>query len=281
MQSSRSKNNRDDDVIRAFGEEWTRFDQSGLSPEEHKRMFAQYFAVFPWNTLPAGAVGADIGCGSGRWAVFVAPRVGLLHLVDASAAALEVARRMLGSMANVRFHLASVDRLPFGVGTLDFAYVLGVLHHVPDTQAGLRSVAQALRPGAPLLVYLYYAFENRPIWFRVLWRVSDCMRRAISRLPPRVREVVCDALAVGIYWPLARIGRGLEQLSLLPRNWPLAYYRDKTLYAMRTDALDRFGTRLEQRFSRDQIRKMMTEAGLSDIRFSESPPYWCAVGTKR
>jgi hypothetical protein len=49
---------------------------------------------------------------------------------------------------------------------------------------------------------------------------------------------------------------------------------------MRTDALDRFGTRLEQRFSRTQIEQMMITAGLKDIRFSEREPFWVACGIK-
>jgi len=59
---------------------------------------------------------------------------------------------------------------------------------------------------------------------------------------------------------------------------PLAYYRHRSFYTMRTAALDRFGTRLEQRFTRLEIEKMMREAGLTDITFSEEPPFWCAVG---
>jgi len=49
---------------------------------------------------------------------------------------------------------------------------------------------------------------------------------------------------------------------------------------MRTDALDRFGTRLEQRFTRDEIAHMMEAAGLVDIRFSEKMPFWVAVGRR-
>jgi hypothetical protein len=49
---------------------------------------------------------------------------------------------------------------------------------------------------------------------------------------------------------------------------------------MRTDALDRFGTRLEKRFTTKQIRDMMERAGLEDIVFSQTVPYWCAVGRK-
>ncbi len=49
---------------------------------------------------------------------------------------------------------------------------------------------------------------------------------------------------------------------------------------MRTDARDRFGTPLEQRFTAEEIKSMMEDAGFVDIRFSDAPPFWCAVGFK-
>jgi len=49
---------------------------------------------------------------------------------------------------------------------------------------------------------------------------------------------------------------------------------------MRTDALDRFGTRLEQRFTRDEIERMMQASGLEDIQFRDGPPFWVACGSK-
>lgn len=61
---------------------------------------------------------------------------------------------------------------------------------------------------------------------------------------------------------------------------PLGFYRHLSFYTMRTDALDRFGTRLEQRFTRKQIQSMMESAGLINIRFSDDAPYWCAVGIR-
>jgi hypothetical protein len=64
-------------------------------------------------------------------------------------------------------------------------------------------------------------------------------------------------------------------------NVPLSAYRDRSFYAMPTDALDRLGTPLEQRFTRDQICKMMEAAGLERIVFGDKEPFWCAVGRKR
>ncbi|MDH4099965.1 MAG: class I SAM-dependent methyltransferase [Nitrospirota bacterium] len=281
MRTAEEAANRDEKVVAGFGDEWSRFTQAALSREEREKIFTDYFSNFPWYLLDDESVGADIGCGSGRWAMVVAPRVGYLNLLDASHEALSVAKSNLRDYQNVAFHHASVGEMPFDDISLDFAYSLGVLHHVPDTLGAIKVVARKLKPGAPFLVYLYYAFDNRPRWFRVVWKISDIARGIVSRLPHWLRYLVSQAIALGIYWPLARAAKLLERLGCLPATWPLSYYRDKSLYTLRTDALDRFGTSLEQRFSKGEIRAMMEAAGFEDIRFSDREPYWCAVGIKK
>ena len=272
--------NRDDSVVAGFGDEWARFDQASLTPEERTKIFDQYFHIFPWGSIDDSAIGMDIGCGSGRWAALVAPRVGSLICIDASPQAAAVATHNLSHLPNCEVHEASVDTLPAESGSLDFAYSLGVLHHVPDTQAALRSCVEVLKPGAPFLLYLYYSFENRPVWFRLLWRASNFMRRAISRLPFSVRNARCELIAALVYWPLARTAAAAERLGLNAERFPLSFYRHLSFYVMRTDARDRFGTKIEHRFSRAEIEEMMMSAGLTDITFSPTSPFWCAVGYK-
>ncbi|MEW5886688.1 MAG: class I SAM-dependent methyltransferase [Pseudomonadota bacterium] len=272
--------NLDQQTVRGFGDEWSRFTQTQLSPAVREQIFADYFSLFDWAALPADAVGADIGCGSGRWAQVVAPRVGRLVLIDASSEAIAVAQSNLRGVSNVSFLTASVGAMPVDDASLDFAYSLGVLHHVPDTAAAIASVAAKLKPGAPFLIYLYYAFDNRGWPYRALWRISDGVRRVVSRLPHPLRYLVSQVIAALGYWPLARAALLLERVGRLPAAWPLAYYRDKPFYVLRTDALDRFGTRLEQRFTREQMRSMLAQAGFEHVRFSDHAPYWCAVGIK-
>ena len=57
--------------------------------------------------------------------------------------------------------------------------------------------------------------------------------------------------------------------------------RHCSFYTLRTDARDRFGTPLERRFSRAQIRAMCSAAGLVDLRFSTRAPFWCVVGFRQ
>ena len=266
-------------TVASFSDEWSRFDQSTMTDVELHKVFLQYFAIFPWADLPQDAEGFDMGGGCGRWARLVAPRVGKLHCVDPSEA-IGVAERILGNFDNVVFHKNSVDSTGLQPASQDFGYSLGVLHHVPNTVAAIRSCAELLKPGAPLLLYLYYAFDNRPFWFQALWRLSDLIRQVIYRLTPALKHLVTDAIATLVYWPLARLSRLMSGLGLNVHSVPLSFYRDHSFYTMRTDARDRFGTPLEQRFTKAQIEKMMLDAGLKDIRFSESAPYWCAVGVR-
>lgn len=272
--------NVDPVVVEAFGEEWSKFDHAELDKPDLQALFRAYFSIFPWHRLPVDAEGFDLGCGTGRWAHFVAPRVGLLHCIDASAAALDVARRNLSSEPNCRFHHASVEAIPLADASLDFGYSLGVLHHIPDTQQGITQCVRKLKAGAPFLIYLYYAFDNRPSWFQALWRLSDVLRRGTSALPFAVRSPLCDLIAAFVYWPLARAAKVIEKVGGNVDSFPLSAYRTRSFYSMRTDALDRFGTRLEKRFTRKQIAEMMEAAGLEGIVFSDSP-CWCAVGYRK
>lgn len=278
VRASRDSLNVDDQVASGFGDEWSRFDQSGLPESTQAEMFAAYFSKFPWRALAADAVGADFGCGSGRWALRVAPRVGRLICVDASREALEVARRNLRVVGNCEFLRASVGDMPIPESSLDFAYSLGVLHHIPDPAAGLASCVRTLKPGAPFLLYLYYRMENRPIWYRGLWTVTNSLRRLISGLPKLPRYIMSQIIASLVYWPLARAAGVAAKLGIDSRNFPLCFYADKPFYVMRTDALDRFGTRIEHRFSREEMSVLMHAAGLTNVSFNDSPPFWCALG---
>lgn len=281
VKANKSAANVDQTTVGSFGREWERFDQEALPPEEHRRLFNDYFHIFPWDDLPEQATGFDMGCGSGRWAQLVAPRVGHLHCIDPSAVALNVARRKLSELTNVSFHNATSASVELPPGSQDFGYSLGVLHHIPDTEAALADCVVRLKPGAPFLLYLYYNFDNRPCWYKGLWKMSETIRAVVSPLPEGVKSALCDLIAITVYWPLARLCLVGTAMRLDMANFPLHSYRNCSFYTMRTDSRDRFGTPLEQRFSKAQVAAMMRRAGLVDVRFSSKAPFWCAVGKKQ
>lgn len=221
-----------------------------------------------------------MGCGSGRWAKFVAPKVEHLHCIDPSLA-IKVAKKKLKSFKNITYHQKSLDNVDLKLGSQDFGYSLGVLHHVPDTEAAIKSCSKLLKPGAPLLIYIYYNFDNRPLWFKYLWTLSNFLRLIIYRLPKFLKFLICDIIAIFIYFPLAKFALTLEKIGFDFKNFPLYAYRYSSFYVMRTDSRDRFGTPLEKRFTKKEIYKMMKQADLEKIKFSNLIPFWTAVGFKK
>ena len=271
--------NQDKNTVEGFGDEWSRFDQSDLPEDEQQLLFDEYFSVFPWKDISKESVGFDLGCGTGRWAKSVAPKVKKLICIDPSNA-IDIAKKNLSNFDNCEFESATVDDISIDNNSMDFGYSLGVLHHVPDTEMGIKQCAEKLKKGAPLLLYLYYRFDNRPFWFRFIWSITDLLRKVISKMPYGLRYIFSQIIAVVVYFPLARTAFYLGKLNLNVSNFPLSSYKNLSFYTMRTDALDRFGTRLEQRFTRNEIKNMMENAGLENIKFSNSKPFWVAVGYK-
>ena len=271
--------NQDKNTVEGFGDEWSRFDQSDLPEDEQQLLFDEYFSVFPWKDISKESVGFDLGCGTGRWAKSVAPKVKKLICIDPSNA-IDIAKKNLSNFDNCEFESATVDDISIDNNSMDFGYSLGVLHHVPDTKKGIKQCVEKLKKGAPLLLYLYYRFDNRPFWFRFIWSITDLLRKVISKMPYGLRYIFSQIIAVVVYFPLARTAFYLGKLNLNVSNFPLSSYKNLSFYTMRTDALDRFGTRLEQRFTRNEIKNMMENAGLGNIKFSNSKPFWVAVGYK-
>jgi ubiquinone/menaquinone biosynthesis C-methylase UbiE len=273
--------NKDQKVIEDFGEEWTdfKYESNSIVHTELEKNFLQYFSIFPWKNIPNQAEGFDMGCGSGRWAQFVAPKVHTLNCIEPSKA-LDVAKVNLQKLDNVSFFHETTDSCSLNDQSQDFGYCLGVLHHIPDTQQALADCARLLKKGAPFLLYLYYNLDNKPIWYRYIWKLSDFLRNVISILPRNIKKVFCFLIAVVIYFPLSRLALLIEWFGFNVSNFLLSDYRSKPFYQMRNDALDRFGTRLEQRFSRQQIEEMLLESGFRDVSFSEKMPFWTSISYK-
>lgn len=267
-----------DPVIAAFDDEWSRYRDVGTADQSD--LFAQYFDLMPGSSFSADQTVLDAGSGAGRWAFEVARRGPRVVAVDLGRS-IEVTRANTPSerVACVQADLAA---LPLADGAVDWAYSLGVLHHTRAPEIALANVVDAVRPGGTVLLYLYYALDQRGPLFRGIFRAVDLARRFLSSQPRSVARVVATAVAVLVYWPLARSAAVLERAgaSGLAAKFPLSFYRNLSFRTMRNDSLDRFGTRLERRYSRAQMEELMLKTGLVDVHLSESPPYWHGIGSK-
>jgi ubiquinone/menaquinone biosynthesis C-methylase UbiE len=271
--------NIDLQTVESFGEEWKKFSQ--FDEVELEVTGSQYFDIVPPEAFGANKSALDIGCGSGRWSKYISSRFKEIEAIDPSDAVI-VAHKMC-EKSNIRVSKASVDNIPFEDDSFDFVFSLGVLHHIPDTAEAMKKAVKKLKSNGYFLVYLYYNFENRGPFFRFLFAISTLFRRIIYRMPGKLKRLSCDLIAVLVYMPFvlfSRIIRILFPSKSFHLKVPLGYYHDKSFNIIRNDALDRFGTPLEQRFSRKEITDMMKASGLSEIMISDGMPYWHAIGRK-
>jgi SAM-dependent methyltransferase len=270
--------NIDEETVNAFGEEWEHFNT--FTDTEIQTAGDQYFDIIDKEWLKDKHA-LDVGCGSGRWTKYVSQFAGFVEAIDPSKAVFASAK-LLQKTPNTRISKAGVDNIPFENSSFDFVFSLGVLHHIPDTQLAMQRCVEKLKPQGKFLVYLYYNFEQRGVLFKSIFFVSHMLRLIISKLPASLKRLVCDLIAIVIYSPLIYLSKIIEKLGFtkLSNQIPLSYYKSHSFFIVRNDALDRFGTPLEQRFSRAEITKMMENCGLKNIIISENEPYWHAVGEK-
>jgi SAM-dependent methyltransferase len=273
--------NIDETTVRSFGEEWKAFHDFDV--KELNRIGDEYFDIVTPAMYGKDKIAADFGCGTGRWSKYFSNRVGAIAAIDPSEAVYSAAA-LLDGVENVQLFKASIDHLPFNDNYFDFGFSLGVLHHIPDTQNAMTSCVKKVKPGGHFLVYLYYNFDNRGKLFKFVYWLSNLIRLIVSRLPGKAKRIISDILAVTLYMPFVGLCRLLRRLGVsekIRQKIPLQIYEKASFYIIRNDALDRFGTPLEQRFTKKQITEMMVRAGLTDIIFSPFAPYWHAVGKKK
>jgi SAM-dependent methyltransferase len=115
----------------------------------------------------------DIGCGNGRFGVFLAEKLSgkiQYHGIDNNPALLEHARRATTGFDS-RLEERDIVENPPNVGKYDLVVLFGVLHHVPGAhqrRALIRTVGQRVAPGGILAFacwrfYEYERFRQRTV----------------------------------------------------------------------------------------------------------------------
>jgi len=266
-------------VIAGFDDEWSRFREVGTV--DQSQVFDLYFDLVPATCFAPDLTVLDAGSGAGRWAFEVSQRGPRVIAVDLGRS-IEVTRANT-ALERVACVQADLRALPLAADAVDWAYSLGVLHHTNAPELGLANIVRSVRPGGLVLLYVYYALDQRGPLFRGVFQAVDLARRVISRQPRAAARAITTLIAASVYWPLARGGALLERAGApgLAAKLPLSFYRHLSFKTMRNDSLDRFGTRVERRYTRRGIQEFMRTADLHDVRVSESAPFWHAAGFHR
>ena len=278
MSQNKKDENLDQGVIDSFGHEWATFDYGETETSEAlDAQFMAYCAPIDLNQFnPKTSVAGDFGAGSGRWASRLTPYFSLVYALEPSDGASTVLKKKFADEAKIVVLQETVGANSIPLASLDLAMSLGVLHHIPDTGLAIKDVSRRIKPGGIFLCYLYYSLENKPTFYKLIFKAVDGVRRVISVLPQRIKQLVTSTIAALIYWPLARFSKLLNKFGVNTSNIPLHHYADMPFVMLANDALDRFGTSLEQRFSKAEITEMLRAADfdIATLKFSDKEPFW-------
>ena len=278
MPPHKKDENLDQGVIDSFGHEWATFDYGETETSAAlNAQFDAYCAPIDLSQFdPKNSIAGDFGAGSGRWAARLVPHFSLVYALEPSDGASSVLKNKFSDEAKIVVLQETVGANSIPLESLDLAMSLGVLHHIPDTSLAIKDVSLRIKPGGMFLCYLYYNLENKPAFYKLIFKGVNVVRKIISVLPQRIKQIVSSSIAAIIYWPLARFSKVLNKLGINTSNIPLHHYSDMPFVMLANDALDRFGTSLEQRFSKAEITEMLASAGFdtSTLRFSEIEPFW-------
>ncbi|MGB6383717.1 MAG: class I SAM-dependent methyltransferase [Terriglobales bacterium] len=247
----------------SFGFQWHRYQQTQLDHDElreSERHFLAKTALRPEDLK--GKLVLDVGCGMGRFAE-VATRWGARVIgVDLSAAA-EVAAKNLADRDFVAFQ-ADVFALPFALESFDVIYSIGVLHHTPDCEAAVKTLAKYLKPGGLLVVWLYSGYNK---WYRF----SDFWRGYTHKMKPENLHRILK-VAVPFFYNL---NQGLKRVPLL--GPPLAgaihhvfpVNRQKSPEARMLDTFDWYSPKYQSKHTYEQVFKWYEAMGMEDMRVGE------------
>ena len=205
-----------DRTARAFGWEWKAFSEIDA---HHEQQFLDWIAPAGRRTFD-GAVVLEGGCGKGRHTRLAAGYGARAVIgVDLSTAA-DVAFANTRGLSNAHVIQADLLALPLKPGCCDYAFSVGVLHHLPDPAAGFESLARAVRPGGLISVWVYGRENNA--WIAGI--VSPVRNVLTSRIPPRLLYLLSLALAVPLWTALATLYRAAGRPSMSWMRRHLFYY---------------------------------------------------------
>jgi SAM-dependent methyltransferase len=261
---------------RSFGFEWTKF--AAMRPE-WERNYWEYQAPFR-SEFFAGKFVLDAGCGMGRHLFHTGQHAQEAIGVDFSRA-VDSAFRNTRHLPNTHVVQADLCNLPFADSIFDYAYSIGVLHHLPDPTLGLKAVLPYVRPGGILRVYLYWDLSDGPRWKRVLLAGVTAARTVTRRLPHSLLHALCFPISVAAWATFVQPYRILSRLPAtraFAETLPLKQYAGYPFGVLVNDQFDRFSAPLEKRYSATEVRDWLEAAGLMDVHVR---PNWGWLGYGR
>jgi len=192
-----------------FGWQWQHFTQED---ERYAEQFLGWIAPVTSEFFRDKIV-LEGGCGKGRHTQLAA-RWGAHDVIGIDlSVAVETAFAATRSLPNAHIIQADIYRLPLA-RKFDYAFSVGVLHHLPDPRGGFLALASKVKRGGHISAWIYGAENNEwitrfvnPVREKITSRIDQRALLQLSKVP-----AACVYLATKlVYGPLNRRGSSLAK----------------------------------------------------------------------
>lgn len=239
----------------AFGYSWSRYPRRNPYTEAQWRDW-----VVPLTEANfAGRTVLDAGCGLGGFAEY-ARAWGAHRVVGVDlSAAIDAAHDRLGD--DVELVQADIFALPFGAGTFDLAYSIGVLHHLPDPARGFRAVVETVKPGGLVFAWVYGRENNG-----IIVAVIDPLRRHVfSRLPRPLLKWGISLPLAALLWPFVRAAKARASF---PYSAYFRFLSERDFAFTHGVVFDHLVAPTSHYVRRSEFESWFEQAGLTDVQIS-------------
>ncbi len=205
----------------AFAYEWQRF--STLT-DKYQKQFLDW--IYPVTAdFFKDKIVLDAGSGKGRHA-FLAAKFGAKEVIGIDLGqSVEVAYQNLKQFNNVHIIQADIYHLPFK-NIFDYIYSVGVLHHLPDPEAGFGALAKHLKTGGKISAWVYGREGN---WW-IIYLVNPVRKLITSRLPLIFTKFFSFILSLILVPVLKIIYYPVEKIKFLRPLKKFLFYSDYLCY---------------------------------------------------
>ncbi|MFZ2803657.1 MAG: methyltransferase domain-containing protein [Patescibacteria group bacterium] len=261
----------------SFGYEWARwprlqFEDQNRGTAMHgytQNMFDQV-THFTADSV-RGKMVVEFGCGSGRFLDRVRALGGCAVGLEMSTAADVAAENFSQDQEHVCVVQGDVLHPPFRPEVFDDGFTIGVLHHTPNPEEGLRQLARTVKPGGNVIcrVYSRHGFYAYPSV-----RIARAMHRLLANIVGKKPADRCftayAAFSAHVLYPLLQavraiplagkyVAAGLERYVVVNVNLPDARWR-------MLDVFDAMTPYYASTHTTEEIRSWFQHAGITSLQ---------------
>ncbi len=250
-------------TAQAWGYQWTYFDNF---IKESKAQFLKWLRPVKKEFFKNKFV-LDAGCGTGRH-VYFSNLFGAETTIGVDLSyAVETAQRYNKS-PNTHIIQGDIFNMPFKDGIFDYAFSVGVLHHLPDPEKGFTEIVKKVKKNGSISAWVYGKKNNE-----FITHIIEPLRKTITtNMNLKVLNIVSFFFTIPIflatkviYRPMNKFKVTKQILNMLPYS---EYFLQLSHFSFKynwMNVLDKFDAPLANYYSKKEFGQWFARKNLKNI----------------